>query len=233
MNKIVRACLVALLAAASAIVAPALASAAPTSARTAVTPSPSPSEVFACDVEEAPGDYAPPGPCELRATLLSPICDNEVPKLRYVVEAIGTPNTTVTITFINPTGADVVYADLPLSGTVNWPGAVEDENGRGIDWPGWTQLPDGTWVEGDEFDWVRPSVQVMFEVNPSLTASVAYPPSSPVCLTDPPTEPPTSPPELSSTGSDAGPVLLAGTGLLVAGAFAVALVARARRRNEA
>ena len=94
--------------------------------------------------------------------------------------------TKVTITFINPSGPNVVYADLPLDRDGLWPGAVPGPDGQGIDWPGWTQLPDGSWVEGDEFDWVRPSVKVLFEVNPEATVTVAYPPSSPTCNTNPP-----------------------------------------------
>lgn len=202
-----------------------------------VVPSPSPSaDTTSCIV---PDGYPVPRTCTLNVQILTPICDNEVPKLQYKVVAQGTPNTTVTITWINPSGPDVVYADLPLQGTVNWPGAVQDSTGRGIDWPGWTQLADGSWVEGDEFDWVRPSVDVNFEVNPEDTVSVGYPPSSPNCNTNPPDDEvlssqvlssPTSA-VLSATGSDAGPLAALGAGLVVIGALAVALVAIARRRR--
>ena len=58
--------------------------------------------------------------------LLTPICDNDVPKLKYEVVAVGSPNKTVTITWVNPDGADVVQSGLPLSGTVLWPGAKQD-----------------------------------------------------------------------------------------------------------
>ncbi len=152
---------------------------------------------------------------------------------------MGSPNTTVTITFLNPSGANVVYADQPLSGTVNWPGAVAGPDGRGVDWPGWRQLADGSWVEGDEFDWVRPNVQVLFQVNPEATVTVGYPPSSPVCATNPPQDEvlasevlaaPTSA-VLSATGSETQPLLIAGGALVLLGAGIVALVSIARRRR--
>ncbi|MBO3088817.1 LPXTG cell wall anchor domain-containing protein [Cellulomonas dongxiuzhuiae] len=183
-------------------------------------------------------------PCEVDVTVVTPVCDNDVPRLRYAVTPVGTDRTTVTIAFVNPGGADVVYADQPLSGTVLWPGAVVDAAGTGVDWPGW-RLEDGTWVAGDEFDWVRPSVEVSFQVNPSASAVVAYPPSSPVCLTAPPRsdvlaagpDAPAAAPAavageraevLSATGSSAGPLALVASGLVLAGAGGV-LAARRRR----
>ncbi|ACZ32027.1 LPXTG-motif cell wall anchor domain protein [Xylanimonas cellulosilytica DSM 15894] len=135
----------------------------------------------------APTDvqYPPPPAPTLDVNVLQPICDGDVPYLEYAVTATGTTNDTVTITWQNPAGSDVVLADLPLTGRVLWPGAVVGANGEALDWPGWTQQADGTWVEGDEFDWVRPSVDVLFEVNPEASATVAYPPSSPSCATNP------------------------------------------------
>ncbi len=82
----------------------------PSQALVAPTPSPS-DDTTSCIV---PDGYPVPPSCTLNVQILTPICDNEVPKLQYKVVAQGTPNTTVTVTFINPTGPDVVYADLPL-----------------------------------------------------------------------------------------------------------------------
>ena len=115
------------------------------------------------------------------------MCDGDVPYLDYEVDVVGTESDTLTITFLHPTdpSKNVVYADLPFSGRVLWPGAVVDAEGMPVDWPGW-RFEDGIWVEGDEFDWVRPSVEVRFEVNPEATVTVDYPPSSPLCDANPP-----------------------------------------------
>src|SRR3954454_24361349 len=145
--------------------------------------------------------YGAPQVCQLAVHTLAPVCDNDVPYLTYDIQAVGSPNTVVTITWINPAGPNVVYANQPLSGKVLWPGAVPWPGGKGIDWPGWRQLPDGTWVEGDEFDWVRPTVQVKFQVNPEATVTVAYPPSSPNCLVNPVNNEVLAD-ELSATGTD-------------------------------
>ena len=105
----------------------ALALAAPVSATTStsvstdVSPSPSPS------------DYQPPEVPTLTAEIFQPVCDGNVPYLQYSVVATGTTSNTVTITWINPTGDDVVYADLPLSGRVLWPGAKVDANGNPLE----------------------------------------------------------------------------------------------------
>ncbi len=117
-----------------------------------------------------------------------PVCDGDVPYLEYQVDVTDTPNTTVDITWDNPSGPDVVQSGRPLSGRVLWPGAVVDGAGMPLDWPGWTKVGDD-WVVGDEFDWVREGVQVTFEVNPAQTVTVSYPPSSPQCLTNPPQTP--------------------------------------------
>lgn len=210
-------------------------------AATAATPAPSP-VATQDDCTRGEDDYGAELPCEVELTVLTPICDNDVPKLRYAVTPIGSDETTVTIAFANPTGDDVVYADQPLTGTVLWPGAVVDDSGKGVDWPGW-RYEGGEWLEGDEFDWVRPSVEVSFLVNPTASAVVAYPPSSPVCLTEPersdvlvagPVKPAAAKPAaakaqvLSATGSTAGPIALVAGGLVLAGAAGV--VAARRRR---
>ncbi|MFI2102950.1 LPXTG cell wall anchor domain-containing protein [Isoptericola sp. NPDC019693] len=167
----------------------ALAAAVPAAADTDPTGSPSPSS------SPSGTEYPPPEVPTLTAQIFQPECDGDVPYLRYAVTATGTENDTVTITWLNPSGDDVVQAGLPMSGRVLWPGAAVDASGTPTDWPGW-RLEDGVWVEGDEFDWVRPSVDVKLQVNPELTLTAAYPPSSPSCATNPPgTVPPEEPGE--------------------------------------
>ncbi|MGW6228356.1 hypothetical protein ACWFQT_14685 [Cellulosimicrobium cellulans] len=125
-------------------------------------------------------------------TVASPVCDGDVPYLDYVFELPenyeNDEANPLTITWVNPDGDDVVQSDLPLSGRVLWPGAEVDGAGNPVDWPGWS-LVDGEWVVGDEFDWVRAGVTVVFEVNPTAETVVAYPPSTPECATNPPGTP--------------------------------------------
>ena len=82
-----------------------------------------------------------------------------------------------------------------------------------------------------------------FKVNPEMTETVAYPPSSPDCLTDPPKVQPSPspstevlvdnplPPEVAETGSEVAPLLIGGVVLVVAGVITVLLVNR--RRGQA
>ncbi|MGN8244973.1 peptidase [Cellulomonas soli] len=232
MRTIARACLAVLVA-----VGAAAAAAAPAAAE--VTP---PAGQYGC-LDQKDG-YGAPLPCELVVTDLTPTCVDDVALLNYAVQAVGTPNTTVTLTFVNPDGASVVMSDLPLSGQVRWPGMVVGADGKGIDWPGWKQLEDGTWIETDDgYSWVRPTVSVKLQVNPEATVAVTYPPSSPQCLTSPPTtvvladsSVSTSRPAivtavLAATGSEVMPFVVVALALLVVGGTAVVVVARSRARD--
>ncbi|MEK8227540.1 peptidase [Oerskovia sp. M15] len=132
----------------------------------------------------AAGDYVETTPPPTIAlTVLQPVCDGDVPYLEYDVDVTGTPNDTVTITWLNPSGSNVVQAAFPLRAR---PVARATVNAAGepTGWPGWV-FEDGEWVEGGTFGWVRPSVDVLFQVNPETTVTVDYPPSSPDCVTDP------------------------------------------------
>jgi hypothetical protein len=187
------------------------------------------------------GDSYVPEP-SMDVTVRNPVCDGDVPYLQYAVEVTGAEAGPLTITWLNPDGDDVVQTDLPLSGRVPWPGAVVGPDGRGEDWPGW-RLEDGEWVEGDEYDWVRPSVDVLFEVNPEAVVTVDYPPSSPDCATNPPGEEPAPPASqvsnqeasapgdesLASTGATVGLYAAIAAGLAAVGAAVVLLTRRARR----
>lgn len=214
-----------------------------------------PTSVAPTVVEPAPADgcaqvaqgYAAPAACQLLVARAAGVCVDDTPMLDYAVVPEGTPNQTVTITWVNPDGADVVQSGLPLTGRVLWPGTVV-QDGVTVGWPGWEQAADGTWSEGGAYAWARPAVQVLFEVNPSATTTVAYPPATAACAgpvqsmvlaaDDPAT--PTSAvlgtgfasAVLAATGLQSEQVLAIGGLLLAAGALLVVLAARRRRHHR-
>ncbi|MBF4518414.1 gliding motility-associated C-terminal domain-containing protein [Flavobacterium sp. ANB] len=117
----------------------------------------------------------------------TPICVNDVSYLDYVVTPTNfTPINGVTIAWADSNNNTVTtMTNLPLSGRVLWPGAVVDENGKGIDWPGWL-FQNNKWVQGaDGFETLRPTANITLSVNPSETITVNYPPSDPYCTARP------------------------------------------------
>ncbi|WP_217616620.1 LPXTG cell wall anchor domain-containing protein [Cellulomonas sp. GbtcB1] len=242
--------LIGLVAAAAAVlgpVAPALA--APTAPAVTAPAAPAPAVTIG-DCEnptDVPADgYAPPTRCELGIARAEAVCLASAPALSYAVEPVGTSSTTVTITWHNPGGEDLVQSGLPLSGQVYWPGTVVVD-GVVVDWPGWTQLPDGSWTEHDAYDYTRPQIEVTFEVNPSASTVVSYPPASAVCANPPqsqvagvvvtsdvlaaPEDVQAASAVLAVTGADATPLLLAAGLLLLVGGVLVAIPVR-RRHHE-
>lgn len=195
---------------------------------------------YAC-LDEAAG-YAPTGACQLVVTA-DPVCRDNVPWLDYSVKPEGTPNTTTTIVWGDENGTHYTMPDLPLTGSVRWPGTEVDAQGNPTDWPGWS-LVNGDWVEHDQWDWVRPSVPLTFHVNPSATVTVSYPDSVAPCgpkqavtavlAADDVATTPTSSAVLAATGSsDATPLLLTAAGLLLVGSLALGVRATVRRRSSA
>ncbi|MHC0447885.1 T9SS type B sorting domain-containing protein, partial [Flavobacterium sp. 3-218] len=115
------------------------------------------------------------------------ICINDVPYVDYVVTPGNfTPVNGVTIAWADSNNNVVTtMKNLPLSGRVLWPGAVVDEQGKGIDWPGWI-FENNRWVQGaDGFEKLRPTSNVTISVNPSETITLSYPPADPYCTARP------------------------------------------------
>lgn len=236
--------LIGLVVAAAAVLGPV----APALAAPVAPAAPAPAVVVgACEDPGVPADgYAPPTRCELGIARAEAVCLASAPALAYAVEPVGTTEDTVTITWSNPGGPDLVQEGLPLSGQIYWPGTVVVD-GVVTDWPGWTQLPDGSWTEHDAYSYTRPQVTVTFEVNPSATTVVAYPPESAVCANPPqqqvagvvvtsgvlaaPEDVQAASAGLAVTGSDATPLVVAAALLLLVGGVLVALPVR-RRHHE-
>uniref|UniRef100_UPI0032B44C8F DUF7507 domain-containing protein n=1 Tax=Flavobacterium aestuarii TaxID=3149227 RepID=UPI0032B44C8F len=115
------------------------------------------------------------------------ICINDVPYFSYTTTANNfTPVNGLTLTWSDSNNNVIAtMAGLPLNGKVLWPGAVVDDNGNGIDWPGWV-LTNGKWTESaDGFEGLRPTASIKFTLNPSQTIIAAYPPSDPKCTSRP------------------------------------------------
>lgn len=210
------------------VAGPAAATALPADPAPAGTPCPT----------DRPG-YAAPGVCQLVATV-DPVCINDVPLLKYSLQEMGTTLTTATITWVHPGGTDVVLTDQPLNGTLLWPGAVLDAQGKAVGWPGWVQQSDGTWVHGGPFAWATQPVQVRFEVNPSAVATVSYPavagqcePVNSAVLAVEDVTPASSVQSavLAATGADITPYAFGGAGLVLLGTLL--LVIRAAMHRQA
>jgi gliding motility-associated-like protein len=119
------------------------------------------------------------------------ICRNDVPYLSYTITPNFVPSTAnpVNINWLNGDGTNlnppVEITATSLQGEILWPGAVLDTNGLAIDWPGW-YLQNGVWIQGaDGFEKTRPSSLIRVTVNPTDSIVVNYPPSTPLCFTNP------------------------------------------------
>lgn len=185
--------------------------------------------------------YEAGGVCQVTVTTVDPTCVGGVASLDYVVTAEGTPSSTVTITFVNPSGGNVVYANQPLTGSVLWPGMVVT-GGQATDWPGWTKAADGTWSSGDEFSWADSNVQVLFAVGPEAAATVTYPqgtgsgycgPSSSEVLAAPPNASTSLVSNvLAATGANPMPLAFLGGGLILVGGSLLVMRSRLRHRSH-
>lgn len=132
-------------------------------------------------------DYPPtPSDPQLDVSAFAPICQSDVPYIQYSIVPIGFDSlgpATLTFTDRNGTVVSTVVVD-DLSGQVIYPGASVDADGHGTDWPGW-KYENGAWVPDSSDAILRNGLSIKVEVNPTATASVAYPGSDTPCA-DPP-----------------------------------------------
>jgi hypothetical protein len=151
-----------------------------------------------------PGDgYWPEAVCSLAVTV-TPSCTTDTQHLDYVASAQGTRLQTMSITWVNPGGDDIVLTDQPLSGSLVWPTAA----------------------------WAQGTVEVAFHVNPTSVVTVTRPTGAGCQVTLASNTVSTSQALgsriLAATGSDAAP-LVAGSAALLGLGVAALLVARRRR----
>lgn len=167
--------------------------------------------------------------CPLVPGGIESVCVGDVPYLSYAVALpegfVAGSETPVTITFVNPDGADYIIANQPLSGELLWPGASD---GTPKMWPGWA-LVGGEYVETeDNFAWTRDGVLVRFQVNPTYAETVEYPEATAACANPASTpDEPNDPEEPNDPADPDEPETLAVTGgvfqagFLAAGAVAL------------
>jgi hypothetical protein len=186
------------------------------------------------------------GECPLAPGEIASSCVGDVPYLAYDVTLpegyVADSENPVTITFVNPNGADYVAAGQPLSGSLLWPGASA---GAPKMWPGWDYVGGGEYVPTTgNYAWTRDGVTVRFDVNPSYETVVEYPAASSLCANPPVVDPetPVVDPEtpasvdpetpLAVTGGGVSPLVpVAGGALLLMGLAALAFVAYQRRNG--
>ncbi|MCE6987578.1 choice-of-anchor A family protein [Dyadobacter sp. CY323] len=120
-------------------------------------------------------------------------CLNNAPYLDYVVTPhdFDATGKTVKIEWINSEDKVVKEdAGLDLTGSILFPGAALDINGKGMAWPGY-EKKDGKWVEieDDRFGSLRiAGAKIKVTVDPWTTISIEYPESATngSCYTSPP-----------------------------------------------
>jgi hypothetical protein len=162
--------------------------------------------------------------CALVPGAIEAVCEGDVPYLGYEVAlpegvTVDAENP-LTITFLHPSGGEnYVVTDQPLAGTILWPGASAEEPKQ---WPGFVRNEDGSYTQTEgNYAWTRDGVQVRFEVNPSFSTVVDYPPATSTCA-NPPVAP-VAAEDVTAPGQSSGPAL-ASTGATVAGAVAFAVL---------
>ncbi len=185
----------------------------------------------------------------LDVSAFSPTCIRDVPYISFTIVPKGFSSSgPATLTFFDVNGNVVEQVVSPtLSGQVVYPGAVAGPNGEGLDWPGWTRAPDGSWITDPSDAILREGLNVRVAVGSvTATTSVGYVPNSSACANPPRTSPPTTTiacvPGQNNDGTPDDDCALARTGggvgnaLAIGGAAVAAgliFLAAARRRRRA
>ncbi|OXA84096.1 T9SS type B sorting domain-containing protein [Flavobacterium hercynium] len=106
-------------------------------------------------------------------------CSNDAPYVSYTAFSDNTIRIgakVLTINWIDSANNIVAtQTNMPLSGSVLWPGAAIDGNNKATDWPGWI-FSNGQWSEGiDGFELTRPAVTMQFILDQTTSVTVNYP----------------------------------------------------------
>lgn len=90
---------------------------------------------------------------------------------------------TLTMTDINGNVVDVVPLVYQPGQTVQllYPGTSVNPDGSIDDVPGWILRDDGFWVRDPSDEFLREGITLTYELNPTATAFITYPPESSAC----------------------------------------------------
>jgi hypothetical protein len=133
------------------------------------------------------------------------ICDNEVPKIRITFGNLAQFDGQVgTLTMRDVNGNVISVQPLTYQAGTSvdllYPGTAVNPDGSIDDVPGWILTDDGFWVEDPSDAYLRQGITLTYEVNPSVTTTVTYPPESSGCANPKgpfrpaPVQPPQAPP---------------------------------------
>jgi hypothetical protein len=114
------------------------------------------------------------------------VCLNDAPFVDYDVTTSAGGATEADISWIKNDGSEEVVETLlnqPLSGSILWPGASV-VNGVAVAWPGWSCDAQGQNCSQIN-DGLRPTMKLLFQINPESTVVVNYPPATPGCSANP------------------------------------------------
>jgi uncharacterized repeat protein (TIGR01451 family) len=143
------------------------------------------------------------------AAVAQPRCTADAPWLDYAIEVhnVDADALPITLTWYadadgdrTPDGPAIATQTLPagsdLTGSVLWPGAAVDDQGRGIAWPGSRAV-----LPGETPEWenqvldpslreyaLRDGALVEVHLNPTTSVTAAYPAATPECAVDRPAE---------------------------------------------
>jgi LPXTG-motif cell wall-anchored protein len=184
-----------------------------------------------------PAPPTTPPPVPGFAFAITAVCRNDTPILTISAQVDGaTAGTPMVLHWLDASGVERLTQTVTVGTTeVLWPGAAVDASGEPTDWPGWVQVGPDEWVEAaDGFEWARPNISMFATVNPtSATLPVSYPPSNPLCRTQPPGS--SSRQEgstLPETGDGTKPIVISGSLLLAMGALFVVVTRHRLRAGE-
>ncbi len=139
------------------------------------------------------------------------MCQREVPTIQIIFrnQFPSLAGRTGTLTMRDVNGNFVSSQPLVYEpGTtvqVLYPGTAVNPDGSIADVPGWELNSDGFWVLDPSDDYLRDGINLTYEVNPTATAFVEYPPETAACANPNGPFPPTTtttttaPPELPPT----------------------------------